>query len=90
MGSCLIFVPFGQYDEPEILRYAITSMCPKGADVRQDQAAALYGQSLDLFSPFDDRGETHEGVIKARYGYQVPPILKPLRCRGCLRHEPPG
>ena len=34
MGSCLIFVPFGQYDEPEILRYAITSMCPKGADVR--------------------------------------------------------
>ncbi|MDP6622855.1 MAG: hypothetical protein QF754_11380, partial [Alphaproteobacteria bacterium] len=35
MDFCLIFVPFGQYDEPEILRYAITSMCPKGADVRQ-------------------------------------------------------
>jgi hypothetical protein len=34
MDFCLIFVPFGQYDEPEILRYAITSMCPKGADVR--------------------------------------------------------
>ena len=32
---CLIFVPFGHYDEPEILRYAITSICPKGADVRQ-------------------------------------------------------
>ena len=31
---CLIFVPFGHYDEPEILRYAITSICPKGADVR--------------------------------------------------------
>jgi len=28
-------VPFGHYDEPEILRYAITSICPKGADVRQ-------------------------------------------------------
>ncbi|MDP6566888.1 MAG: hypothetical protein QF578_18820, partial [Alphaproteobacteria bacterium] len=36
MDFCLIFVPFGQYDEPEILRYAITSMCPKGADVRQN------------------------------------------------------
>ena len=32
---CLIFVPFGHYDEPEILRYAITSIRPKGADVRQ-------------------------------------------------------
>ena len=32
---CLIFVPFGHYDEPEILRYAITSICHKGADVRQ-------------------------------------------------------
>ena len=31
----LIFVPFGHYDEPEILRYAITSIYPKGADVRQ-------------------------------------------------------
>ncbi len=31
---CLIFVPFGHYDEPEILRYAITSIRPKGADVR--------------------------------------------------------
>ena len=27
-------VPFGYYDETEILRYAITSICPKGADVR--------------------------------------------------------
>ena len=32
---CLIFVPFGHYDEPEILRYAITSICPKGADGEQ-------------------------------------------------------
>ena len=28
----LIFVPFGQHDGPEILRYEITSICPKGAD----------------------------------------------------------
>jgi len=31
---CLIFVPFGLYDEPEILHYENTSVCPKGADVR--------------------------------------------------------
>ena len=35
MYFCLIFVPFGHYNELEILRYAIISMCPKGADVRQ-------------------------------------------------------
>ena len=34
---CLIFVPFGHYDEPEILRYAITSIRPKGADIRHNQ-----------------------------------------------------
>ena len=33
---CLIFVPFGHYDEPEILRDPITSICPKGADVRHN------------------------------------------------------
>ena len=30
-----IFVPFGHYDEPEILPYAIRLICPIGADVRQ-------------------------------------------------------
>jgi hypothetical protein len=33
----LIFVPCGHYDEPEILRYAITSICPRGADVRHQE-----------------------------------------------------
>ena len=32
---CLIFVPFGHYDEPKILPFANTSICPKDADVRQ-------------------------------------------------------
>ena len=32
MDFCLIFVPFGHYDEPEILRYPITSICPISAD----------------------------------------------------------
>ena len=34
---CLIFVPFGHYDEPEILSYAIPLICPIGADVRQTE-----------------------------------------------------
>ena len=35
---CLIFVPFGHHDEPEILSHAITSICPKGTDVRHADA----------------------------------------------------
>jgi len=35
MVFCLIFVPFGHYDEPENLSYENPSVCPKGADVRQ-------------------------------------------------------
>ena len=35
IDACLIFVPFGHDDEPEILRYKITSICPIDADVRQ-------------------------------------------------------
>ena len=34
IDSCLIFVPFGHDDEPAILRYEITSICPISADVR--------------------------------------------------------
>jgi hypothetical protein len=33
MDFCLIFVPFGHYDEPEILRYANPRFRPMGADV---------------------------------------------------------
>ena len=32
---CLIFVPFGHYDEPEILPYTISLICSIGADGRQ-------------------------------------------------------
>ena len=35
MDFCLIFVPFGHYDEPEILRYEKRLFCPRGADVGQ-------------------------------------------------------
>ncbi len=43
MDFWIICVPFGHDDEPEILRYAINSICPTGADVRQwIQALALY------------------------------------------------
>jgi hypothetical protein len=43
---CLIFVPFGHCDEPEILPYASSLICSIGADVRQSEAAldAEYGE----------------------------------------------
>jgi hypothetical protein len=31
---CLIFVPFGHYDEPEILPYGIASICSIGVEGR--------------------------------------------------------
>ena len=47
---------FGHYDEPEILRYAITSIRPKGADVRHLDTissglwrlAAIFGPPLSI------------------------------------------
>ncbi len=51
MVFCLIFVPFGHYDEPETLRYEITSICPKGADVRQPQQLALAWDQLLIAEP---------------------------------------
>ncbi len=39
--ASIIFVPFGHYDEPEILRYAITSICPKGTDVRHTRPSNI-------------------------------------------------
>jgi len=41
MDFCLIFVPFGHYDEPEILPYENPSMCPMGADVRHGRDTAI-------------------------------------------------
>jgi len=38
---CLIFVPFGHYDEPETLPYAIRLACPISADVRHFSVTAL-------------------------------------------------
>jgi len=37
-NSCLIFVPFGRYDEPETLSYEIRLVCSIGADVKQINA----------------------------------------------------
>ena len=47
MDFCLISVPFGHYDEPEILRYENTSACPIGADVRQFRLLADEYLALD-------------------------------------------
>ena len=35
MVFCLIFVPYGHYDQPEKLHYENHPICPKGADGRQ-------------------------------------------------------
>ncbi|MAF49951.1 MAG: indolepyruvate ferredoxin oxidoreductase [Rhodospirillaceae bacterium] len=58
---CLIFVPFGQYDGPEILSYAISLICSIGADVGQ---TAVWGsQQTDIF------GSTGtDGVFGMWYG----------------------
>ena len=40
MDFCLISVPFGHYDDPEILHYENTSACPIGADVGQPGSRA--------------------------------------------------
>jgi len=45
---CLIFVPFGLYDEPEILPYENTSMCPKGDDGRHAEAEPLLKRALEI------------------------------------------
>jgi hypothetical protein len=34
MVFCLIFVPYGHYDQPEKLHYENHPICPKGADGR--------------------------------------------------------
>jgi hypothetical protein len=38
MDFCLIFVPFGHYDEPKIHPDENPSICPRGADVRHPMA----------------------------------------------------
>jgi hypothetical protein len=35
MDFCLVFVPFGHYDEAEILPYENSSICPRGVHVGQ-------------------------------------------------------
>jgi hypothetical protein len=50
MDFCLICVPFDHYDKPEILRYAINSICPTGADVGQTAGAECARQSGTEFS----------------------------------------
>jgi hypothetical protein len=58
---CLIFVPFGHYDEPEILRYAITSTCPIGADVRHALPVK------ELHSPCSQQGVSAKHVFQSAF-----------------------
>ena len=71
---CLIFDPFGLYDEPEILPYAKPSVCPTGADVRQRFSQALEARGYVAERRRDGRGFTglrlkrHDYTDNARYG----------------------
>ena len=80
---CLIFVPFGHYDEPEILRYAITSICPKGARgqtqglgvIGSNQTGAL-ARGLHLHTTLAVNPEgVPLGVLRA--GFDAPPPPHP-------------
>ena len=68
----LIFVPFGHYDEPEILRYAITSIRPKGADVRQRATAAA---ALALSLHFDRLEAGFKRLQQNQLSVSVAPAL---------------
>ena len=45
---CLIFVPFGHCDEPEILRYENSSACPIGSDVRHPGDFAVVRNKAEI------------------------------------------
>jgi len=64
MDFCLIFVPFGHYDEPEILPYENPSICPRGADVRQSAGTVTpdFERSVQVF---DSKG----GVRALTFGF---------------------
>jgi hypothetical protein len=56
MDFCLIFVPFGHYDEPEILPYEIPLICPIGADVRHYTPSGII--AFQCVKPAADGGDT--------------------------------
>ena len=68
MNSGLICVPFGHYDEPEILRYAITSIRPIGADVRQQRAkcghTVLSGEAAELARYIESLAEDRPRAVR--------------------------
>ena len=78
---CLIFVPFGHYDEPEILPYAIPLFCPIGADVRQFLAYVLYPDRY--FHELS--GTVHSEPIMADHGTsEILQFTSEARSIGCF------
>ena len=69
---CLIFVPFGHYDEPEILRYENSSICPIGADVRHfdEYKKSVAKYTLDYASKLS--GVPKEQLLKLAKVYADP------------------
>ena len=64
---CLIFVPFGHYDEPEILPYEIPLICSIGADVRHKGRKIIVSVDKDMRTvPSNVYRTSHpdEGVVQ--------------------------
>lgn len=66
LDFCLIFVPFGHDDEPEILRNAITSICSIGADVRQIRMPHRIIRSSVAALPTTKHGNDRRPLLLAR------------------------
>ncbi len=77
---CLIFVPFGHYDEPEILPYEISLTCPIGADVRQSLGKEGVNKVARLLNAIssDSLGELYRTSISLFDGEDVQKIAMPV------------
>ena len=79
MDFCLIFVPFGYFDEPDILRYANTSICPTGADVTHVTVNLVALRRLE--------GDNGQALRRYILGLSLIAAIEPLDAflrQGCL------
>ena len=78
MDFCLISVPFGLSEEPEILRYENPSACPIGADVRQVTATVSYGFKTGFGFRWND---DWFGTVYAGYSHDRDNVTAPNAVR---------
>jgi len=68
---CLIFVPFGHYDEPETLPYKIRLVCSIGADVKQLIRRALQHIAPGRLIISSDCGFGCQGMSRTHAFYKM-------------------